>query len=141
MLYRPTSPIPQPRIDTIAVVRVELIGANTAVAREFGITVCGETPVIDLCRTMVDAGHDPRTRLAVYRGGTLVLTVRSIGEAAVLEINTRGTFVLRHERRRAPPVRQNGSGHTEVAGRSTTHPEGPASEQFQISVTRKEKTQ
>jgi hypothetical protein len=40
--------------------------------------------VIALCRKL--AGHDPAARLEVYRGTTLALTVRSIGEGSRLVI-------------------------------------------------------
>jgi hypothetical protein len=35
-----------------------------------------------LCRKLVAAGHDPATVMHVYRGQTLALKVRAIGEAA-----------------------------------------------------------
>jgi hypothetical protein len=71
------------------IIRAELIGDDTAIA--LGITARSSTPVIRLCQQLLDAGHDPHTRLHVYRGQTLALTVRSIGEGARLIINSRGT--------------------------------------------------
>jgi hypothetical protein len=57
---------------------------------------------------LVQAGYDPSTPLEVYRGRTLCLRIRSIGEAAALEINAYGTgFRPRREADAAPPVRQN----------------------------------
>jgi hypothetical protein len=104
VLYRPAATAQQSQIATI---RVELIGSDTAVARSLGLTTCSATPVIDLCRKMVAAGHDPAMRLVVYRGGTLALTVRGIGEAACLVINGKGSgFAVRT----APPVREIASG-------------------------------
>jgi hypothetical protein len=46
-----------------------------------------------LCQKLLDRGHDPATRLTVYRGGVLALRVRSIGEAASLEINSKGDSI------------------------------------------------
>jgi hypothetical protein len=71
-----------------------------------GITVTGYAPVLELSRRLVEAGHDPATALHVYRGATLALTVRSIGEAAQLEINSKVTgFTRRQAVRTGPPVR------------------------------------
>jgi hypothetical protein len=48
------------------------------------------------CRKLLEAGHDPTERLEVYRGTTLSLLVRSIGEAARLRVtsNEQGTPVF-----------------------------------------------
>ena len=98
------------------VMRAELIGSTTATARAVGITTCGATPVFELCRNLVAAGIDPRTALIVYRGGTLALRVRSIGEGAALTVETdrdgRPSFRRRRDKRAASygaasPVRQN----------------------------------
>lgn len=70
-------------------VRAELSGWDSASA--LGITVRGSTPVLALCRKLVETGCPPETPLAVYRGGTLCLTVRSIGEAACLEVRPSST--------------------------------------------------
>jgi len=53
--------------------------------------VTTSAPVLELCRALVAAGHDPASRLDAYRGDVLCLQVRSIGEAARLEINGHGT--------------------------------------------------
>ena len=91
--------------------RAELIGVNTAVVRGLGVTVCGATPIIETCKTLLLAGVDPATPLVFHRGGVPVCHVH-IGAAANLEINSRGDgFVRGHERRRATPVRQNQSGY------------------------------
>ena len=65
-------------------IRAELIGATTCTAA--GITAQAATPVLALCRQLLAAGLDPDTALAVYRGATLALKVRSIGQAAGLTI-------------------------------------------------------
>jgi hypothetical protein len=79
--------------------RAYLTGATTCTAA--GISVTNSTPVLSLCRRLLEAGHDPATRLEVYRGATLALTIRSIGEAAELEINSKGTDFVRHRDVRA----------------------------------------
>lgn len=69
-------------------------------------------PVLALCRALIEAGHDPSTPLEAYRGTTLCLKVRSIGEGARLTVedseNGRPRFV-RHRPRTsgaAPPIAQ-----------------------------------
>jgi hypothetical protein len=57
-----------------------------------------------MCRRLLAAGIDPATRLEVYRGATLALTVRAIGEAANLEINAKGTGFARRCAVRAAPL-------------------------------------
>ncbi|HEY9460915.1 MAG TPA: hypothetical protein VIR04_08950, partial [Paralcaligenes sp.] len=41
----------------------------------------GSAPVLALCRELIAAGYDPSAQLQVYRGSTLCLLVRSVGEA------------------------------------------------------------
>jgi hypothetical protein len=69
-------------------IRAELTGDESC--RANSVTARGGSPVIALCRKLVAAGYDPTTRLETYRGDALCLSVRSIGEAARLEINGRG---------------------------------------------------
>jgi hypothetical protein len=83
-------------------VRAELRG--DAEASACGLTVRNSSPVLALCRKLIEAGHDPAERLEAYRGDVLCLTVRSIGEAAGLEVSGVG-FIRHPERRIAPPVR------------------------------------
>jgi hypothetical protein len=86
--------------------RAELIGSDRCTAE--GFSAVGSTPVLMLCRMLVNAGFDPRTPLEAWRKGTLALRVRSIGEAADLEISSKGTgFVRRSSVRTASPVAKN----------------------------------
>jgi hypothetical protein len=63
----------------------ELIGMHQAIAA--GVTVSGRnSPITALCRALLEAGHDPDSPLEAYRGTTLCLRVRSIGEGARLTI-------------------------------------------------------
>jgi hypothetical protein len=71
------------------VVRSELTGDDTCSA--LGFTAKSSSPVLALCRQLVEAGHDPSIPLEAWRGDVLCLRVRSIGEAAGLEVNARGT--------------------------------------------------
>jgi hypothetical protein len=80
-------------------IRAELSGSDTCTAA--GITARGTTPVLSLCRQLLAAGLDPDRAMEVYRGATLALRIRSIGEAAGLEINSKGTGFVRT----APPAR------------------------------------
>jgi hypothetical protein len=87
-------------------VRADLIGSSTCSA--LGITVTSSSPVLAMCRRLLAAGVDPATRLDVYRGATLAVTVRSIAEGANLEIGTKGTsFVRRAEVRAASLTRKS----------------------------------
>jgi hypothetical protein len=64
--------------------RAVIFGSNQAEAN--GITARGHAPVLALCRALIEAGHDPNTPIEAYRGATLCLKVRSIGEGARLTV-------------------------------------------------------
>jgi hypothetical protein len=108
------------RSAAIPAVRVELLGGNRATA--LGVEVRGPSPVLALCRALVEAGQDPTTPLLVYRSNALALKVRSIGEGARLTVkdNHIGKPVFRRWRHSpesgaaAPPIAPNalaGTGH------------------------------
>jgi hypothetical protein len=79
-----------------------LVGSDVCTAE--GFTAVGAAPVLLICRKLVEAGIDPESRLEAWRGDTLALRVRRIGEAAELEINSKGTdFIRSPEVRRASP--------------------------------------
>jgi hypothetical protein len=69
-------------------IRAELIGSEYCSA--LGLAIESATPVLALCQQLIEAGHDPATPLNAYRGETLCLRVRSIGEAAQLEVDGHG---------------------------------------------------
>jgi hypothetical protein len=101
-------------IELSPVVRAELSGEDTCTATASGITA---RSVIALCRTLLDAGHDPNTRLNVYRGNVLALKVRSIGEAARLTVGSGGVgFKHAREADTAGLVRLNDEAATLPAG-------------------------
>jgi hypothetical protein len=54
-----------------------------------GFTVRGSSPVLAICRRLVEAGFDPDRPLHAYRGDLLCLVVRSIGEGANLTVKER----------------------------------------------------
>jgi hypothetical protein len=84
-------------------IRAELTGSDICAA--LGVTIRSTTPVLALCRRLIEAGHDPATQLEACRGSTLCLRVRSIGEAAALETNAKGTgFAPRRAVRAARPL-------------------------------------
>jgi hypothetical protein len=106
----------QPARDLIGVITATLSGDDRAIAE--GITATGPSPILALCRKLIDAGSDPARWLYAYRGDTLALTVRSIGKAARLEVNHRGTgFVARCEGRSSPSIAQNVPAHTRQRAR------------------------
>lgn len=87
-----------------APILAELFGSNVCTAA--GLTSRGATPILNLCRRLVAAGHDPNSPVECYRGDVLALTVITIGQGAALELNGHGTaFVAFRGRRAASPVR------------------------------------
>ena len=112
-----TSPIAKPpsQPPQAAVVRAALIGSDHCSA--IGITATGHAPVLELCRTLLAAGHDPDRPLHVYRGEVLALAVRSIGEGARLRVASHGVgFECLSERTGRPPARENGAAGTRLSG-------------------------
>jgi hypothetical protein len=90
-------------------IRAELAHASHATA--LSIVARSNSPVLLLCRKLLEAGHDPATSLEVWRGTTLCLRVRCIAAGAALEINGEGTgFRPAREPDAGSPVRQNGGG-------------------------------
>jgi hypothetical protein len=63
-------------------IHAELSGDDTAGA--CGITTQGSSPILNLCGMLIASGHDPDTPLEAWRGSTLALTIRSIGEGPIL---------------------------------------------------------
>ena len=84
-------------------IRAELSSDSYATA--LGVTVRSPSPVLALCRKLIEAGYDPGTPLEAYRGDTLCLRVRSIGEAARLRMDTdkTGRPVFKREKTTAQP--------------------------------------
>jgi hypothetical protein len=85
-----------------SIIPAQLSGVDRATA--LGIVARGYSPVLTLCRLLLEAGHDPSTPLEAWRGDTLCLHVRSIGEAARLCVeddNIGRPRFRRHRQRRA----------------------------------------
>ena len=98
---RPLSSRPQANVQAI---RAEI---DADICTSAGIAGRGTTPVLALCRQLLAAGLNPDQAMEVYRGATLALRIRSIGEAAGLEINSKGTgFVPARAVRTASPMRK-----------------------------------
>jgi hypothetical protein len=87
-----------------------------------GIIACAYAPVLALCRQLVAAGFNRTSPLEAWRGETLCLRVRSIGEGARLTVadDRHGTPRVRRQHKRpqgyvaGSPVAQNANGR-EVA--------------------------
>ena len=92
-------------------IRADLIGSDQC--RAAGITAHGASSVLALCRELVAANVDPNRPLHAYRGDVLCLVIRSIGEAAHLDVNSKGTGFTKSRVpvRTAPPVRRNALAH------------------------------
>jgi hypothetical protein len=87
-------------------IHARLIGSDEC--RAEGYIYKSSSPVLGLCRLLVSVGFDPTCGMEAYRGSILCLKIRSIGEAARLEINGHGSgFCAFPERRTAPPVRKS----------------------------------
>jgi hypothetical protein len=85
-----------------APIRAELIGLSRCEAE--GLSARGYALVLELCRELVAAGFSPACPLEAWRGETLCLRVRSIGEGARLTIadDWHGTPRLRRHQDRPP---------------------------------------
>lgn len=84
-------------------IRAALVGSQHCSA--LGIAAHSYAPLLNLCKLLVASGVDPAMVLHAYRGDMLCLIVRSIGQAAALDINSHGTgFIPIHRRRTASPV-------------------------------------
>ena len=109
-----------------APIRATLIGSDRCEAE--GIVACGYAPVLDLCRELIEAGHDPERALHAYRSGVLALAVRSLGDGAELTVadDRHGTPRLRRRQDRpqgyvaGSPVAQKANGR-EVAAPAQHH--------------------
>jgi hypothetical protein len=77
-------------------IRAEISKSNRCGAE--GYTVTAYSPVLAMCRKLVEAGFDPATPLHACRGDTLCLKVHSISEGARLECQEGGGFRLREPR-------------------------------------------
>jgi hypothetical protein len=87
-------------------IRADLAGSDTCIA--LGLAINSSSPVLALCRALIEAGHDPATPLEAYRGDVLCLRVGSIGEGARLEVNAKGNgFIARRAVRPRPSVRKS----------------------------------
>ena len=87
----------------------ELTGSDTCAAA--GITVTAYAPALVLCRSLIAAGMSPDQAMECWRGSTLALRIRSIGEAAGLEIAGDGVGFRRARQPDAGlPARLNGGG-------------------------------
>lgn len=90
-------------------IRAQIINSGEASAK--GVTARGPSPVLALCRKLVEAGFDPGRPLHAYRDDMLALRVRSIGEGARLTVKTAGNGAPVFAREctqggaTAPPVR------------------------------------
>jgi hypothetical protein len=90
-------------------IQAELAFDDTATAQ--GIVARGSSPALLLARKLIEAGYPPGARLEAYRGSTLCLTVRSIGEAATLQTGGDGVgFRYVGQPGARPVVRRNGGG-------------------------------
>jgi hypothetical protein len=108
--YGPTKSENQRRDAAAGAIVAKLSGSDTCTA--LGLTQ-SPSPVLALCRKLIVYGFDPAIPVHVFRGDTLALIVRSIAEAARLEINAKGTgFIAYRAVRAAPPIAANLPAHS-----------------------------
>jgi hypothetical protein len=99
-----------------APIRATLTGSDRCEAE--GTSAHGHAPVLELCRELIAAGFNPASPLEAWRGQTLCLRVRSIGEGARLTVtgDRHGTPRLRLRQERpqgyvaGSPVAQTADG-------------------------------
>jgi hypothetical protein len=107
-----------------AAIRAELTGSDTATA--LGLVAVSSSPVLALCRALLEAGHDAGTLMTCWRGDVLCLRIRSIGDVADLEINGHGNgFKPRHGGGPGPPIDFAG---LRIGDSPPTTPNAPAHE-------------
>jgi hypothetical protein len=86
-----------------------IIGAliSDDIASACGITVRSSSPIFALARQLIACGHDRSRPLHLFRGDTLAVCVSCIGEAAGLELNSKGSGFIKARQpvRAASPVR------------------------------------
>ena len=98
---------PDQPVAALVVIKAKLTGSDTVCAE--AISVTSASPVLALCRKLIAYGFDPAIPIHVFRGDTLALTVRSIGEGARLEIRGDGVGFRRLPKLGAgPPMRRPG---------------------------------
>lgn len=68
-------------------VKVYLVGMREAEAD--GFCASGETPILNLCRQLIEAGYDADRAVYVYRGDALAMTISSLGYGARLRVKER----------------------------------------------------
>jgi hypothetical protein len=65
-----------------------LVGSTCTAA---GITARGHAPSLILCRELIACGVDPDRALEIFRGTTLAVRIKSIGEGAKLTVRETAT--------------------------------------------------
>lgn len=80
--------------------------------------------VAGLAAKLIEIGHDPGSRLDIFRGETLSLKVRSIGEAAALDVHD-CNFSRRRQPPRASPIAPMASGAVGVPAGRNSAPRSP----------------
>jgi hypothetical protein len=103
--------------------RAELIGSSRCDAE--GLSARGYAPVLELCRELVAVGFSRACPLEAWRGETLCLRVRSIGESVGFTVadDRHGTPRLRRRQHR-PPGYVAGSPVAPIADRREYLPQG-----------------
>jgi hypothetical protein len=86
-------------------IRAELSGSSVCIAA--GLKINTGSPVLAICRQLIEAGVDPALRLECYRGDVLALSVSSIAIGAQLRVRGNGAgfeITPTATRPTAPPV-------------------------------------
>jgi hypothetical protein len=99
-------------------IRVELAGSDRASA--CGLVAVSTSPVLLLCRMLVDSGVNPVMPLQAWRGPVLCLRVRSIGEGTRLQAGGDGIgFRPLPEPDTGSPMHQDGSPRAKPPGEAS----------------------
>jgi hypothetical protein len=110
-----------------ATVVARLSGCDTCCCESIGLTVTSPSPILSLCRALVERDVDPNTALHVYRGATLTLIVTGIGKGARLEVRGDGVGFRPSAKLGAASTAANSGIARPTAPGSPVAPSAPAS--------------
>ena len=98
-------------------IRADIIGSDECHAG--GYTVRSASPVLAMCRKLIEARFDPGLPLLADRGDVLCLSVRSIGEGAALTVAEGSQDTPRFRRWKPMPCREGSLGIARQAPAAT----------------------
>jgi hypothetical protein len=77
-------------------VRCELIGEKVATVDGW-LSVCADQPILEMSRLLVELGYPPGMAMVCFRRKKFCLSVSSIGQASLWQVNKAGTGFTRRQ--------------------------------------------